>query len=592
MEKESGEIYSPGDTDVPETVENVDTTNKEENIKYEILEYADEIDIGALEAGENKVLSYNMKINKKSDSGINFAVKVKNGQDEYQSNSWKDEVSKVDVGISMTANVENQSLKAGDTIKYTIVLENKTDSEEKIAINVKDAIPAQLTINKIKQNGEEIEKTEGNNIFVQTRTGKNESTTIEIETVVNHSENRDKAEAITNIAYAESHGEKIATTSEISHILQANDNIGTEDGDDDNDDNNGDYDGETPSGNDVATGDNMITGLAWFDENANGQKDQGEKVLSDITVKLLNTETNNLVREEDGEILEATTNENGIYVLDKIENGKYIVIFDYDDTQYALTKYKVNGVAEAENSNAVLGELTIKNEKQKVASTDILEIQDNNIANINIGLIKLENFDLKLDKYVNKILIQNSKGTTVREYNDETMAKVELDAKTIKGSTVIIEYKINVTNNGQIEGYAKKIADYAVSDLKFSSELNKDWYQVGDTLYTNALANEKIQPGETKTVTLTLTKTMTEDNTGSIPNIAEIVEDYNELGIQDSNSTPGNRAKGENDLGTAEVILSIRTGGIIYATIGIAVVAVLGITAVVIIKKRKKQDIE
>ena len=65
--------------------------------------------------------------------------------------------------------------------------------------------------------------------------------------------------------------------------------------------------------------------------------------------------------------------------------------------------------------------------------------------------------------------------------------------------------------------------------MKFSSELNKDWYQVGDILYTASLSNEKIKAGETKIVTLTLTKAMTENSTGLIPNTAEIVEDYNEF---------------------------------------------------------------
>ncbi len=170
------------------------------------------------------------------------------------------------------------------------------------------------------------------------------------------------------------------------------------------------------------------------------------------------------------------------------------------------------------------------------------------------------------------------------------MAKVELDAKTIHGSTVIIEYKIDVTNQGEIDGYAKKIGDYATSDLKFSSELNKDWYQVGDNLYTTSLANEKIKPGETKTLTLVLTKVMSENNTGLIPNLAEITEDYNELGIADSNSTPGNRVKGENDLGTAEVLLSIRTGGMVYMTVGIIIVAILVIITVIIIKKKNKPE--
>lgn len=83
---------------------------------------------------------------------------------------------------------------------------------------------------------------------------------------------------------------------------------------------------------------------------------------------------------------------------------------------------------------------------------------------------------------------------------------------------------------------------------------------------------------------------MTEDNTGLVPNTAEIAEDYNELGVPDINSTPGNRAKNENDLGLAEVVLSIRTGGIVYWTIGIVIVSALTIVAVIILKKKKEKQ--
>ena len=580
MEKEEGEAYVIGleeQAEIPETTQ--ETEGKE--LKTEILNYQDEVNIGALEPGETKVLSYDMLINNKDNSNqpIDFSVTAKLGKEQYQSNNWKDNVNSMEIGISMKAEPSSQYLKAGDVVEYTIVVENKTNTDT-TGLNIKDSIPSALTIQKITQDDKEIEGIEGNELDLPIRMNGNATTTIKIEAVVNYSEGRVKAEAITNVAYAEIYGEKVATTSEINHIIEANEKATEPGKEDDNKVDN----------NDVAKGTRTITGIAWYDENANGQKDQGEKLLSNIKVRLLNTQTGNFVKEESGETLEAVTNENGIYVLDKIGNGKYIVIFDYDNSQYALTKYQVEGVAEAENSNAVVNELTIEGERKQVASTDILEVQDNNIANINIGFIKLQNFDLELNKYVSKILIQNTKGTTVKEYNNETMAKVELDAKAINGSMVIIEYKIDVTNKGEVEGYAKKIADYASTELKFSSELNKDWYQVGDTLYTASLANEKIKPGETKTVTLTLTKAMTENNTGLVANTAEIAEDYNELGIADSNSTPGNRVNGQHDFGLAEVALSIRTGGVVYVSMAIAIVVVLAGAVVIMIKKRKEQE--
>ena len=145
---------------------------------------------------------------------------------------------------------------------------------------------------------------------------------------------------------------------------------------------------------------------------------------------------------------------------------------------------------------------------------------------------------------------------------------------------------------GEVPGYVKKIADYIPNDLKFSSELNKDWYQTQSTLYNASLANDKLEAGETKELTLILTKTMTENNTGLVNNTAEITEAYNELDLEDSNSTPGNKTQGENDMSSADVIISIKTGEFIFYTtiIIISIIAVLIAIAITVTKKLNKNE--
>jgi len=188
-------------------------------------------------------------------------------------------------------------------------------------------------------------------------------------------------------------------------------------------------------------------------------------------------------------------------------------------------------------------------------------------------------------------LVQNSAGTTTREYNNSTTAKIELDAKQMNGSNIIIEYNIVVTNVGEVAGYARNIVDYLPSELVFSSELNKDWYERGNALYTTALGNDIINPGESRMVTLTLTKTMGEDNLVTRNN-AEIYEAYNNLGLEDSNSTPGNNVSGENDMGSADVIVSIRTGGVVYMTIGVivAIIVLAGIVTAIVVKRKNSKE--
>ena len=577
-----------GEAREPVEVTEDDLTSNEntDNSTTELIDYQDEINIGSLEPGQNKVLSYDMKINKLSDTQtLDFSVIAKVGEDEYRSNTVEDNVRKVDIALSMTAEPDGNYLKAGDTLKYTINVKNN-GSQDINSLIIKDNIPTSLTVNRVTFDGEEVTELKGkNNIEMSVDIAAGSESTIEIETVVNYSAGRTEAEAITNTAHAELLAETVATTTEITHIIEANENQGGTSEDPNNNNNNVDD-------NDVANGNGIITGVAWFDENANGQRDDNEELLSGVKVRLYNSETNNLVRKQDGSILEATTNNNGVYVLDHIGNGKYIVIFDYDNSAYTLTKYKVEGVSEANNSDAMMKEVTIDGEAKEVASTDILEMNEENISDINVGFIRVQNFDLKLEKFVSRIVIQDSSGSTVKEYNDETLARAELDAKRVNGATVLIEYKIRVSNVGEVDGYVRRIADYMPSDLRFSSELNKDWYQTQSGLYNASLANDVIKPGETREVTLTLTKNMTENNVGLINNTAEIDESYNELGLADSNSTPGNRVNGENDMGSADVLLGIRTGGAVYIGIAIAVVVVLGVIAFVIIKIRRKNDEE
>lgn len=560
-------------------------------VNSEILEYAEEMNIGNLKPGEIKVLDYNMvigKIKENQTDEIRFSVNVIDAQKEYRSNLWKDYINGFKISMEMTANIEEKYIKSGDILEYTINIKNNSKSRTS-GLTIKDKIPPQLTITKIEKDGKEIKIPKNNYIEILNDIKPNEEMKIIITTVVNHSDARDKAEPITNKAIATVYGEERASTQEITHIIKANEsnqggNNGGTDGDNGGTDENND--------NNIANGERNITGLAWFDENANGKKDKDEKVLNNIKVKLLNVDTNKLVKDKSGKVLEATTNDNGIYVLSNLENGKYIAIFEYNDTQYALTKYKAEGISEMQNSDVRLNEILIEGKKQDIASTDIIKIADNDISNIDIGLIELKDFDLKLDKTISRMIIQNSVGTKTIEYNEAKIAKAEIDAKQLKGTTVIVEYKIKISNIGEVAGYARKVADYIPKDLQFSSEMNKDWYQSGNVLYSSSIANDKIEPGESRTLTLTLTKKVNEENLGLVNNRAEIVEAYNDLGLADINSTPGNQDKNENDYSSADMILSIRTGKAVYISIGFIVAIILASGAVAAIIVKRKNDKE
>ena len=144
-----------------------------------------------------------------------------------------------------------------------------------------------------------------------------------------------------------------------------------------------------------------------------------------------------------------------------------------------------------------------------------------------------------------------------------------------------------MTNEGAVEGYVKKIADYIPTGLKFNAELNRDWYSSQNGMLLNSsLANTKIAPGESKEVTLLLTMKVSEDNLGIINNSAEIYEAYNDLGLEDIDSTPGNKASNEDDMSSADVLITIRTGKtIMFIGITTVIVAIIGVGAYFIKKK-------
>ena len=154
--------------------------------------------------------------------------------------------------------------------------------------------------------------------------------------------------------------------------------------------------------------------------------------------------------------------------------------------------------------------MMIDGKETKVGASEKKDLNQN-ISVINIGLVQARKYDMQLDKYVTKVTVQNSK-TTSTDYADAKLAKQEINAKEVNSTTVVVEYTIRVTNKGEVAGYIKKIADYLPSDYKFSSELNKEWYQDKDAVYCTSLSDTKINPGESKDVKLTVIKQMKENN--------------------------------------------------------------------------------
>ncbi len=330
-----------------------------------------------------------------------------------------------------------------------------------------------------------------------------------------------------------------------------------------------------------------ISGQVWIDSNQNGMRDEDEGAVANVQVMLLNNATGSLVTDTNGSAIIRTTDENGAYTFENIARGTYTVIFLYDSANYSATSYQVEDSTEENNSDAVDSKITLDGETRVAAITEAVNVANINVYNIDLGLVASPKFDLKLDKTISKVTVQDSTGTQEYDYGNSKLAKRDLVGKRIENTTLLIEYKITVTNEGAVDGYVRKIADYIPAGLSFNAELNRDWYQAENgTILNSSLANEKIAAGESKEVTLLLTMKTSENNLGLISNQAEIYEAYNDLGLEDVDSAVANKASNEDDMSNADLVVTVKTGEyILFGGLTLLVIALIGVGAYFIKKK-------
>ena len=215
--------------------------------------------------------------------------------------------------------------------------------------------------------------------------------------------------------------------------------------------------------------------------------------------------------------------------------------------------------------------------------------------------------------------------------------KLELDNELIQGATVEVEYEIKATNNSELDylsenyyKYGKQegkvitisapgIIDYLDKNWAFDAEQNTQWTvktindikeivseqvwntnkneenTIGDKtiLYTESLKDKQIEPLNSESVSLKVSKKLANTDEVSLDNEAEITK-IEKTGGSKTPSTPGNYVPGtgktESDDSTGEtVIVTPSTGAnlnvILPIGIGIMALVVLG-AGVVIIKKK------
>lgn len=476
---------------------------------------------------------------------------------EQKSEPYSIQLFKEVYSISQTSNISGEYISKGETVIYSITVTNETNAESDIT--VKDILPNGLKFEKCfyTQNGQTVTRTKASSstIIEPVRLKGGETLTINIQAKAKEYPQNTQ---ITNKVFVVTNKYEEIAGNELTHTILG---VKAEKPNPD--------DPSNPDDPTVDTQKYTISGTAWIDTNKNGTKEDGEKLLSGIKVYLLNSKNNNIVKTVE-------TNTNGLYTFQDVPKGSYIIVFEYDTNKYEI----------APNTDIFAMQLKLNGKQGTYGATNVINLE-NNTHNINLGLVESNKFDLKLEKVIDLVQVSNQKGTKTYNFKSTDLAKIEIPEKQMKGSVVAVTYTMKVTNEGTVAGYANKIIDYKAKDLNFSSTLNPEWYQdVSGNLYNSTLSSRLIKPGETVEVSLILTKTMTTENTGLSSNSAEIAEASNDQGIQDIDSTPGNKNTSEDDYSTADLIVIVQTGGILfYGGIVLAVLGIFALGAYIINKK-------
>lgn len=494
-----------------------------------------------------------------------------NNMNEYIGNTMKNTIAKSKLVTEYICNNENKYVKDGEIIEYSIKVTNVSNISAN-NVEIFDVLPEELSLIKAEYSvGDFVVSTNMNEDRKISATGNllpNESMIL---TIKSKAVSKTQNVSVENLATINSQELGSSETEKLTHIVEA-----------------------IPDVNSISMPQEerkyTISGIAWYDKNMNGARDKDELRLSGIEIMAINADNGEIVNK-------FITDNEGNYYINELNKGNYLIIYKYDNNKYQLVDYKKIGVAENINSDVINVNIEENGSKYVGAISDIIRIDNSDFENIDIGLADRYIFDLKLESGIEKIVLQTNKQTKEYKYEYTNLAKLDISPEELAGATAFVEYKIKVTNEGNVAGYVNNIIDYLPEEMSFNSEINTNWYIGQDgNLYTSSLANEVIEAGETKKLSLILVKQMTEENTGINVNKIEIYEAYNEYGISDEDSIENNKSDTEDDYSQTTALLTVQTGQGVMYTVAILIILVVILVAIydikshnaIFIKKNKK----
>ena len=193
-------------------------------------------------------------------------------------------------------------------------------------------------------------------------------------------------------------------------------------------------------------------------------------------------------------------------------------------------------------------------------------------------------FDLQIKKYVKKVVVKEN-GKAVKEINStvaekDNLIKIDIAKSKLNSTKVEVTYGLVIENVGNVPGSAVEITDTLPDGFKYIS--GGCWEVDGNILKTTELEDIALEPGDTAEIEMVTEWDVAQNELGLRQNKAEITDYYNEPELDDK--TPDN-------IDTADIIATVKTGGAEVKVGTILLVLNIAIIAVYAIKKLKRGEI-
>ena len=268
------------------------------------------------------------------------------------------------------------------------------------------------------------------------------------------------------------------------------------------------------------------------------------------------------------------------YYYKKKQSGKVVVTYIDEETGKEISYIDENGETKTykEELQGIIGEVYATEVKDipyyKYQEEKAPENANGTYTSENIDVkyyYKRQTFNLGVEKKLSKLLL-NGQEKDIKS----NLMKIEIVADEIPTTSLIVEYSITVTNNGEIEGTTdviEKLPQY----FTLTEGTSQEWQQQQDGTLKLSIT---LKPGETKEFKVALIWNNGNNNLGVLSNLVQLTNVTNPANFEESSLTD-NSSK-------VDLIVTVKTGGgnIVPLTITIFIALSMVVIGIVVIKKK------